>query len=215
VAKFLEAAKGVRFERLFKLAFHVGCRPGELLALKWASLDAEAKTIRIDQSIVFRRAGDWYLKTTKTKLSRRTIALTDGMVDLLLEQKSWQDSEKIGKAWKDHGFIFTNGFGEPYSQSTLKDDFKKVLKLAGLPWGFNPYSARHTMATLLLAGGVDVKAVSERMGHSSPVMTLNVYAHVLPGRQAQISEKIEALLRLGNAGETNNHHSLIEEAPNQ
>jgi integrase len=83
VGKFLEAAKGNRFENLFKLAFHVGCRPGELLALKWADLDTAARTLRINQSIVWRKSNDWYLKTPKTKLSRRTLPLTEALLELL------------------------------------------------------------------------------------------------------------------------------------
>src|SRR5262249_9396036 len=66
VRMFLDAAKGSRFEYLFKLAFHAGCRPGELLALKWDDLDEDAATLRIDQNIVFRKTGDWYLKSPKT-----------------------------------------------------------------------------------------------------------------------------------------------------
>jgi len=217
VVRFIEAAKGKRFERLFKLAFHLGCRPGELLALTWKGLDPNEQAIRINQAIVWRRAGDWYLKNTKTKLSRRTIALTDAMLDLLLEQKDWQAEVKIkaGKMWNDYGFIFTDSLGKPFTIWNLRDDFKVILKAAGLPTRFNPYSARHTMATLLLAGGADVKAVSERMGHANPVMTLNVYAHVLPGRQALMSEKIERLLQVGNVQDTGAALRIDEGTQNQ
>ncbi|HEX2491974.1 MAG TPA: tyrosine-type recombinase/integrase [Blastocatellia bacterium] len=58
-----------------------------------------------------------------------------------------------------------------------------------------PYSARHTMATLLIAGGTNVKAVSERLGHSQVVTTLQQYTHVSPGMQADVSVEIERLLK--------------------
>src|SRR5262245_26542109 len=61
VQAFFDAARGNRSENLFRLAFHVGSRPGELLALKWEDLNARTRTIRIDRNIVFRKSRDWYL----------------------------------------------------------------------------------------------------------------------------------------------------------
>src|SRR5262249_38355567 len=153
----------------FKLAFHVGCRPGELLALKWADLDLEAKTLRINQSIVWRKAGDWYLKRPKTKLSRRTLPLTDSLIELLSvhRKRQLEARMKAGKLWADHGFIFPNEIGEPYTHWVLHDDFKAIANTAGLPENFTTYTTRHTMATLLIASGTNPKAVSERLGHSN------------------------------------------------
>jgi integrase len=196
VAKFLAAAEGNRFENLFKLAFHVGFRPGELLALKWADFDQQAKTLRVNQSIVWRKAGDWYLKKPKTAKSRRTLPLTAAMVEIIKRQRTAQleDRMRAGKLWTDHGFIFADTVGEPYPQWTLLNDCKRILKAAGLPPTFNPYTIRHTMITLLLASGTNPKAVSERAGHSRITITLDTYAHVLPGMQADVSEEIERLL---------------------
>ena len=196
VAQFLEAADGTRFENLLKLAFHIGCRPGELLALKWADLDIAARTLRINQSIVWRKAGDWYLKKPKTKLSRRTLPLTEMLMEILSAQRRRQLEERIrvGKLWTDHGFIFADEVGEPYPQWALRHQFRLILKAAGLPENFTPYTTRHTMATLLIAGGTNAKAVSERLGHSKVVITLQQYIHVSQGMQADVSEAIEQLL---------------------
>lgn len=196
VARFLAAAQGNRFENLFKLAFHIGCRPGELLALKWADLDAAARTLRINQAIVWRKAGDWYLKKPKTKLSRRTLPLTETLIEILNVQRKRQLEARLqmGKLWQDHGFIFADEVGGPYPQWKLRDECKVILKAAGLPLSFSPYSTRHKMATLLIAGGTNAKAVSERLGHSKVVITLQQYTHVSQGMQANVSEEIERLL---------------------
>jgi integrase len=196
VAQFLGAAAGDRFENLFKLAFHVGFRPGELLALKWADLDTATKTLHVNQNIVWRKAGDWYLKKPKTKLSRRTLPLTDAMIDVLKDQRRRQLEERLraGKLWNDRGFIFCDLEGEPYAHWNLYAACKRILKAAGLPENFTPYSTRHTMATLLIAGGTNVKAVSERLGHSQVVTTLQQYTHVSRGMQADVSDEIERLL---------------------
>lgn len=196
VAAFLKAAEGERFENLFKLAFHVGFRPGELLALKWVDFDQQARTLRVNQNIVWRKAGDWYLKKPKTKKSKRTLPLTPATVEVLKRQRTAQleDRMKAGKLWTDHGFIFADQVGEPVPQWKLLIAFKRVLRTAKLPDTFNPYSARHTMITLLLANGTNPKAVSERAGHARITVTLDAYAHVLPGMQAEVSEEIERLL---------------------
>jgi integrase len=192
----LAAAAGTRFEHLFTLAFHLGCRPGELLALKWGDLDPASRTLRINQNIVFRKAGDWYLKKPKTKLSRRTLPLTDALIETLGVQRRLQLEARLkaGKLWADHQFIFCNATGEPHSQFDLIYDCKKILKAAGLPASFSPYVTRHTMATLLMAGGTNPKVVSERLGHSNITITLAAYTHVSPGMQAEVSEAMDRLL---------------------
>src|SRR5262249_27865676 len=183
VAKFLEAAKGTRFEHLFTLAFHVGCRPSEMLGLRWTDLDTGARTLRINQNLVWRKADDprgrWYLKKPKTRLSRRTLPLTDVLIEALKEHRKRQLEErmKAGKLWNDHNFVFCDKLGEPFTTFRLNTDFKQVAKAAGLPDGFSPYTMRHSMATILIATGTNPKAVSERLGHSTVVTTLREYVH--------------------------------------
>ena len=87
-----------------------------------------------------------------------------------------------------------NDGGEPYPQWTLRADCKSILKTAGLPLTFRPYTSRHTMATLLIAGGTNVKAVSERLRHAKVTITLQEYTHVSRGMQSYVSEEIERLL---------------------
>jgi integrase len=206
VAKFLEAAAGARFPNLFKLAFHVGFRPSELLALKWDDFNQEEKMLRVDQNLVWRKAPElkanpnlsrWYLKAPKTRSSGRTLPLTDAMVDLLKTQKRSQleDRLRAGKLWEDHGFIFCDTAGSPWALHQVYHDFKRALKTAGLPSHFSPYSTRHTMASNLLSAGVNPKAVQTRLGHKRIQTTLDEYGHVLPGEQEAISEKIERLLK--------------------
>jgi integrase len=196
VALFMAAAEGTRSGALFKLAFHIGCRPGELMGLKWTDIDTQARTLRVNQSIAWRKAGDWFLKTPKTALSRRTLPLTENLLELMAthRMKQLEARIKVGKLWTDHGFVFANEVGEPYPHWILRYDFEQILKAACLPENFSPYSARHTMATLLIANGTNPKAVSERLGHSKVAITLQAYTHVSPGMQAEVSQEIERLL---------------------
>src|SRR5262249_14137465 len=93
VAKFLKAAEETRLGALFAVAFHTGCRPGELLGLRWDDLDVEARTIRIRQIIKWDVGGKWYLDDPKSEAGRRALRLDDGMVARLAEHRRRQLEE--------------------------------------------------------------------------------------------------------------------------
>lgn len=83
------------------------------------------------------------------------------------------------------------GLGTPLNTSNLTaKHFKPPLKPAGLPKTIRLYDLRHTCATLLLSAGENPKVVSERLGHASITLTLDVYSHVLPDRQKAATDKL-------------------------
>ena len=101
---------------------------------------------------------------------------------------------RIGSEWQDHCLVFPTTIGTPYTLSSLTNKwFKPAINNAQLT-GFNLYSLRHTHATLLLANGENAKVASERLGHSTIVITLDTYSHVLPDMQQQAAQRIEKLL---------------------
>jgi len=197
VAGFLEAADETRFGSIFTLAFYTGCRPGELLGLRWIDYDQENRIVKIRQSIHWRKGAEWYLDTPKTATGRRNLRLTPETMDLLDRHRRRQLEErmKVGRAWLDHDFIFCDEIGRPYSQSRLRYYCKQILKAAGLPKYFNPYSARHTSGTLLIQEGVNVKTVSERLGHANVTTTLKTYTHPTGEMHDVASDKAEALIK--------------------
>jgi len=204
VAMFFAAANQTRFGALFTIAFHTGCRPGELLGLRWSDVNIKAMTLKIQKTLKWQKGkklGEpvWYLDTPKTERGRRTLPLTEGLVELLGAHRKQQLEErmKAGRAWNDHDLIFTDEIGNPYSQVRLWYICKKILKVAGLPGHFFPYSARHTSATLLMANGVNPKTVSNRLGHSDVSVTLQTYTHPTDEMQVRASEEIERVLMGG------------------
>jgi integrase len=196
IGRFLTAAGETRFGMIFTLAFHTGCRPGELLGLRWSDLDAPARRLHIRQTINWRKGGEWYLDEPKTSYSRRVLPLTDGLLELLDAHRRRQLEErmKVGKLWGGHDLIFVDEVGEPYSQGRLRYFCKQILKAAELPENFNPYSARHSSATLLIGSGIDAKTVSKRLGHSDVRITLGTYTHPTDEMQTAASEEIERLI---------------------
>jgi integrase len=206
IEKFLTAANSTRFGCILTLAFNTGCRPGELLGLRWSDYDAPARRIHIRQAIHWRKADDprghWYLDEPKTAYGRRTLALTPDLVDLLDAHRKRQLEErmKAGRSWGNHDFVFCDEAGEPYSQTRLRYFFKQILTAAELPDNFNPYSARHSSATHLIGAGVDAKTVSKRLGHSDVSITLSTYTHPTDEMEEKAAGEMERVIRSGQKG---------------
>ncbi len=196
VAEFRKAAKGSRWEIIFDLALATGMRPSEYLALRWKDADMTAGAVTVRRSLA-RPKGCWEFNETKTARGRRTIPVPTSIVRGLREHRKRQAEQalKMGAHYKrDLDLVFANEVGDPLSARNGWVEFKSIAKKANLPDTLRLYDLRHTTATLLLASGVNVKVVSERLGHASAAMTLDVYAHVLPGMQEEATEKLEAVL---------------------
>ena len=197
-SKFFDAVKDTRMSALFIFALTTGMRPQEYLALKWSDIDLKKGTATVRRAIVWsqKKGVGWHFDEPKTSRSRRTIPLPASTVKALIEQRRKQGEERlrVGSEWQDHGLVFTTKFGNPIDIPTLtKQWFKPALVKAELPL-FRLYDLRHTHATLLLSNGENPKVAAERLGHSTIVLTLDTYSHVLPDMQQQAAERIETLL---------------------
>src|SRR5262245_50042991 len=108
---------------------------------------------------------------------------------------------KAGQTYENHGFVFAMPSGLPVRLPYLdRYHFKPTLKRAELPATMRVYDLRHSSATLLLAVGENVKVISERLGHASVTLTLDVYSHVLPRQQEAASAKLERFVRIRGLG---------------
>lgn len=191
---FLEAVKDTPEECLFTFLLTTGCRPSEALGLKWADVKFDAETITIQRTLK-KKNGQWECDAPKTSSGLRTIALPAAMVGRLRQHRRVQNEArlKVGREWKDGGFIFTSDFGHPLSLETVRRKFKAALQRAELP-DIRLYDTRHTSATLLMESGVSAKVVSERLGHANVGITLEIYSHTTQQLQQQAADRIgEAL----------------------
>jgi integrase len=190
----IDGAEGNRWKALWVLLVTTGLRPGEALGLKWSDLDGDA--LRVQRSLVLLERG-WRLEETKTDRSRRSVPLLQVTLKVLEAHRMVQvkEAQAAGARYnREMNLVFANSYGEPVDfRTTVRRYFKPLLKSLGLP-EIRPYDLRHTHATLLLAAGVHPKIVSERLGHSSTVMTMDVYSHVLPTMQEAAMEKLHGLL---------------------
>ncbi len=186
---FLEEARADRLYSLYVALLDTGVRPGELFALEWPDVDFERGRVVITKSLAVNEAGKLAVKDVKTKRGRRTITLAASTVEILLEHR-----KQMMAAGFAGGPVFPASNGRYLRLTNVHTySFKPLLKRAGLP-NIRLYDLRHTCATLLLQDGENVKVVSERLGHSSVTMTLDVYAHVMEGMQEQAATRMEGIL---------------------
>jgi len=189
-AAFLESAKADRLGAMFLTALTTGMRPGEYFGLKWSDVDFEKSTVTVQRALIPFGPDGWSFALTKTEKSRR-IQLPTNTVQALRDHRRQQAAERLkaGPDWQNHDLVFCTSVGGPLEiRNVTRRHLEPVLKAAGLPKRFTLYSLRHSNATLSLAAGVNVKEVSERLGHANITMTLQNYSHVLPSMQAAAVE---------------------------
>jgi integrase len=199
-SSFINSLSGDRYYALFLLAIMGGFRPEEYLGLRWHDVDFGRGVVTVRTVLIWRAdGGGWYFGEPKTRRSKRNVPLPQSITDALLEHKRRQDEwkSKAGDSYNDHGLVFATKSGLPIDQRNLRYSFRRRMEAAGLPSDIRLYDLRHSCASLLLAANVHPKVVSERLGHSSVTITLDVYSHVLPTMQETASEKLEQILRGG------------------
>ena len=199
-AAFLEASRGERLGALYVLAVHCGLREGELLALRWedANLEAVKPALLVRRTLTRGENGRGYVIGASTKSGKgRRVRLTRRAAAALREHKKRQLEERIRLAglWQDQNLIFPNEAGRTFNPSNLRNrSFRHIKARANVREDLRFHDLRHTCATLLLSEGVNVKVVSEMLGHASVTITLNTYSHVLPDMQDSAADAMEAAL---------------------
>jgi len=183
----------LKYQVLVQLAIILGARRGELMALKWGSINFENKKLTIKASN-YKITGE----PIKTKLPKdykiRTISISDYCIELLTRYKQEQDNEaeKLGDQWHNEDWVFTQWNGLPMNIQTPTHWFPKFLKKYNLPHR-KFHSLRHTSATLLLCSGVNIKTVSNRLGHAD-IETTNIYLDALAEADVEATNTLQNLL---------------------
>ena len=179
------------------LALGTGMRISEIFGLEWKNIDLDAKKLQVEKTVVTTNSGTLVQESTKTKTSRRTILLPDSVCYMLKRFKLWQKVHdiRLGTRYSASPWVLSNPKGHPRSPSSFSGhDFKQLLDAAGIDRKFRIHDMRHTHATWLLEAGINIKVVSERLGHSSIRITLDTYAHVLQTMQQEAVDTLNDIL---------------------
>lgn len=185
----------IKYKTAVMLTLYTGMRRGEVCGLDWSDIDFDNNLVSITKSVVYTTNTGLQEGQTKTKSSQRVINIPDEMTILLKAYKKEQLKQRfaMGDSWTDTGKVFINESGGLLSPDTLSSWFKKFVKRNNLP-DIHYHNLRHTAATLLIAGGVDVATVSKRLGHADKTTTLNTYTHAIKSADKAAAEKLQAML---------------------
>jgi integrase len=177
----LLAALPERDRALWATATYGGLRRGELLALRWEDLDLAAGVIHVERS--------WDAKEgavgPKSRAGRRTVPIPAVLRDYLVEHKL--------RSGRHVGLVFGTSYAQPFTPSNVRKRANAAWICAGLePIGL--HECRHTFASLMIAAGVNAKALSAYMGHSSVTITLDRYGHLMPGNESEAANLLDSYL---------------------
>jgi integrase len=181
-AQQLLAALPARDRPVWATALYAGLRRGELLALRWEDVDLAGGVIRVERS--YDDKGRVEIEP-KSRAGRRTVPIVGVLRDTLIEQKARQG--------RDTGLVFGSNADTPLVPSNLWRRAQRAWERAGLePIGL--HEARHTFASVLIAAGVNAKAITSYMGHASIQTTYDLYGKLMPGSESEAVALIDAYL---------------------
>ena len=168
------------------ICLYTGLRIGELLALEWSDIDFQKAELSVNRTCHDSKNKDGsYCRITdtpKTEHSRRVIPLPRQLIPILREMKKGSSSPLV-----------IVGERPPLSVRSYQRSFELLLKKTGIPRkGF--HALRHTFATRAIECGMDVKSLSEILGHKNPTVTLNRYVHSLMEHKRAMMDKLGKIL---------------------
>jgi integrase len=180
-----------------ELSAATGARRGELLALRWSDLEDGA--VLIGRSLSQTRAGLQFKPTKNGKI--RSVVLPDSALAALGAHREDQDAfrSEFGAKYKDDlDLIFTNPNGTPLKPDSISASVSNLFRKLKLPKpkGASLHMLRHSHGSHLLASGMELPVVSERLGHSSVFVTATVYSHRVTGRDKEAAKKWDEFQKL-------------------
>ena len=163
---------------MLALMLMTGLRPGEALGLRWEDIDWDAEALKVKRSVTW-AGSTWHIGRPKTRAGERVVALPSLALEML------------SRLPRGEGFVFWQE--RPQRPSAISEVMASLCERAGVPRRPAHY-LRHCHASLLVHLGVDIKSAQRRLGHATADMTLNTYAHHLPGQERAIARALDQAL---------------------
>lgn len=180
LGEFLELYAEDQLVVLFRLMGLLGLRRGEALALTWEHVDLEVGELLVAQTLN-RVGAEISLGPPKSTSGRRILALDQGTQNLLRAGYGERESEE---PW-----IFPAASGGPLDPAYVSRRFARLVTDSTLP-SIRLHDLRHTSASIGIAAGESLVEVSRRLGHSSIVVTADIYSHVSPALSRRAAERL-------------------------
>lgn len=162
-------------------ALHTGMRIGEICALHWSDIDWEERLLFVRSTVIRNKKGQLVITSPKSETSQRAIPLTRQLVNLLAAEHERSCSEFVFSSPRKDAFL---------NPRTLQYRFQTLLTRLGIS-RISFHALRHTFATRWIEFGMDVKSLSEVLGHAGVQITLDIYVHSSDKLKREAIEKLE------------------------
>lgn len=192
--KFIAAVQEEPLRALWILAISTGLRQGECLALQWNDIDFDAGTAAVTKTLIRVKGEGLKVQDPKTEGSHRVQFLPKIALDALRERRAQCEEAK--------GYVFTDDFGSPLDGANVAKHFKAMLERLNLRV-IRMHDLRHTAASLAIASGVELKAVSGMLGHSNIAITADTYGHLFESTKRATANALDQMLRGEKTASTN------------
>lgn len=168
---------------IWALALYAGLRRGELMALRWADVDLAGGVIRVERS--------WDAKEgpvePKSRAGRRRVPIAGALRDILAEHKLDSSSD----------LVLARPDRKPFDSGSVISRARRICENTELQ-PITLHEARHTFASLMIAAGVNARALCAYMGHASVTITYDRYGHLMPGNEDEAAELLDTYLERAN-----------------
>ena len=183
----------LQFQTFIQLAIITGARRGELVALKFSDFDYDKCEVTISRAVIKVDGSDYQIKPPKD-YEVRTVTVNEHCIELVkqLQAEQERERERLGSKWAGEEWLFTKWNGEIMNVQTPTRQFSKFLERHNLKHR-KLHSLRHTSATLLLYGGINIRQVQSRLGHSE-LETTQKYLHHLSEADVEAANVLTNML---------------------
>lgn len=189
----------IKWRTLGFLMLTYGGRRGEFIGLKRSSINFENHTITISSCVLYRHNVGIYDTPFPKNKKPRVMPMSKEIETLLIEYLNWLDNEKIKLAdkWENTDYIFTSETGGLINPDTVSKHYERLSKKLqkeneNFP-SLNSHAFRHTVASTLLANGVDIVTVSDYIG-DEPKTLMGHYAHIISDAKREAFDKMNDII---------------------
>lgn len=191
----------LRWRVICTLLIVTGCRRGEVAGLKWSAFLWDYNLIRINHEVLYDDEGIYTEDSTKN-VDEKYVQIDPETKELVLEYRQQFESDmrtlQIPKEnWPEYCFYQISNPSKPIHPSSINSFFERFSSKYGFK-KINPHSLRHSLASALIADGVDTSAVSMQLGHKQKSTTLEIYGHQIREHQAKIAARIPQIYNRNN-----------------
>lgn len=198
--RLIAALDGEYYRTMLLTYLYTGMRAGECIPLQWKDIDLNKRSMRVNKKAILHHdyathSGKQEIQDfCKTKSSKRTVVITAGLAAILAEHKEEMKKRAaaLGLEWSEDSLVFWNTRNKIVQYGNLKESLSKIYRKAGIE-GATMHTLRHTYATRCFEAGVNMKAISEQLGHKDVKTTSDIYVHLFEDTKAKEIDKLSAI----------------------